>query len=127
MKIPVNKLHSTETTFHGIMPGMSAVPLGRVTLDIVFDSKGNYRKEKMTFEVVNFDIPYHAIFGRPAYAKFMARPCYIYSKLKMPGPKGVITIDCNQKKVVSANSGAPQSHSSKSTGRSQRRFARRRT
>ena len=61
-------------------------------MDVVFDSKDNYRKEKCTFEVVDFDSPFHALFGRPAYAKFMARPCYIYSKLKIPGPKGVITI-----------------------------------
>ena len=29
----------------------------------------------------------------------MARPCYVYLKLKMPGPKGVITITGNQKKA----------------------------
>lgn len=44
------------------------------------------------FEVVKIRSPYHAIFGRLAYARFMARPCYIYLKLKMPGPKGTITI-----------------------------------
>jgi hypothetical protein len=36
---------------------------------------------------------YHAILGRPTYAKFMAVPNYTYLKLKMPGPKGVITIN----------------------------------
>ena len=36
--------------------------------------------------------PYHALFGRPAYAKFMARPCYVYLQLKMPGHKGTITV-----------------------------------
>ena len=30
--------------------------------------------------------------GRPCYAKFMAVPNYTYLKLKMPGPRGVITI-----------------------------------
>ena len=30
--------------------------------------------------------------GRPCYAKFMAIPNYTYLKLKMPGPKGVITV-----------------------------------
>ena len=29
----------------------------------------------------------------------MARPCYVYLKLKMPGPKGVITIIGNRKKA----------------------------
>jgi hypothetical protein len=46
------------------------------------------------------DSPYHAIFGHPAYARFMARPCYIYNKLKIPGPKGVISVDCDQKKAT---------------------------
>ena len=59
----------------------------------------NYRKEKLMFEVVDFQSAYHAILGRPAYARFMARPCYVYLKLKMPGPKGVITITSNRKKA----------------------------
>src|SRR3954468_19816482 len=29
----------------------------------------------------------------------MVRPCYVYLKLKMPGPRGVITITGNQKKA----------------------------
>ena len=45
------------------------------------------------FEVVKLKSPYHALFGRPAYARFMALPCYVYLKLKMPGPKGPITVD----------------------------------
>ncbi|KAK1677037.1 hypothetical protein QYE76_037885 [Lolium multiflorum] len=36
--------------------------------------------------------PYHALLGRPALAKFMAVPHYGYLKMKLPGPKGVITI-----------------------------------
>ena len=35
---------------------------------------------------------YHAILGRPALAKFMAIPHYTYMVLKMPAPKGVITL-----------------------------------
>ena len=52
------------------------------------------------FEVVNLESPYHAILGRPAYAKFMARPCYIYLKLKMPGPNGPITVDGSRSRAV---------------------------
>ena len=55
--------------------------------------------KKLTFEVVDFQSAYHAILGRPAYARFMARPCYVYLKLKMPGPKGVITITGSRKKA----------------------------
>ena len=35
---------------------------------------------------------YRAILGRPCYAKFMAVPNYTNLKMKMPGPKGVITV-----------------------------------
>ncbi|KAK1628452.1 hypothetical protein QYE76_002767 [Lolium multiflorum] len=45
-------------------------------------------KEKIEFEVVNWESQYHAILGRPAYAKFMAVPHYAYLKLKMPGNNG---------------------------------------
>jgi hypothetical protein len=42
--------------------------------------------------VVDLNIPYHALLGRPALAKFMAVPHYTYLKMKLPGPRGVITI-----------------------------------
>jgi hypothetical protein len=41
---------------------------------------------------IGFRGTYHAVLGRPCYAKFMAVPNYTYHKLKMPGPNGVITV-----------------------------------
>ena len=35
---------------------------------------------------------YHAILVHPTFARFMAVPHYAYLMLKMPGPKGVITV-----------------------------------
>jgi hypothetical protein len=35
---------------------------------------------------------YYSILRRPCYAKFMAVPNYTYLKMKMSGPKGVITV-----------------------------------
>jgi hypothetical protein len=52
----------------------------------------NFRTETLTFEVVGFSGTYHAILERPAYAKFMALPNYTYPKLKIPRPKGIITV-----------------------------------
>jgi hypothetical protein len=52
----------------------------------------NFRIETLTFEVVGFSGMYHVILGRPAYAKFMAVPNYTYLKLKIPGPRGIITV-----------------------------------
>ena len=45
------------------------------------------------------DSGYHAILGRTAYARFMARPCYVYLKLKMPGLRGVITVTSNRQRA----------------------------
>jgi hypothetical protein len=61
-------------------------------LPVCFGTPSNFRKETLTFEVVGFRGTYHTVLGRPCYAKFMAVPNYTYLKLKMPGPKGVITV-----------------------------------
>ncbi|XP_066367994.1 uncharacterized protein [Miscanthus floridulus] len=42
--------------------------------------------------MVGFLETFHAILRRPCYAKFMAVPNYTYLKLKMPGPRRVITV-----------------------------------
>ena len=68
------------------------MPYGQIDLPITFRDPSNYRTEILTFEVVRFHGTYHAILGRPCYTKFMAVPNYIYLKLKMLGPCGVITI-----------------------------------
>ncbi|XP_020148037.1 uncharacterized protein [Aegilops tauschii subsp. strangulata] len=99
MGIPMSKLGESNMRFHGVIPGKKADSLGQITLDVVFGDSKNYRKEKLTFEVVDFDSAYHAILGRPAYASFMARPCYVYLKLKMPGPGGMITVTTNRQRA----------------------------
>ena len=62
-------------------------------MTVCFGTPSNYRKEVLTFKVVGFKGTYHAILGRPCYAKFMVIPNYTYLKLKMPGPSGVITVE----------------------------------
>jgi hypothetical protein len=52
----------------------------------------NFHPETLTFEAVGFSWTYHAILRRSAYTKFMAVPNYTYLKLKIPGPKGIITV-----------------------------------
>ncbi|XP_066347770.1 uncharacterized protein [Miscanthus floridulus] len=68
------------------------MPLGQIDLHVTFRDPSNYRMETLTFEVVGFPGTYHAILGRPCYAKFMAVPNYTYFKLKILGPSRVITI-----------------------------------
>nr|ADB85300.1 putative retrotransposon protein [Phyllostachys edulis] len=55
------------------------------------------RTEKISFDVVDFDTAYNAIIGQPALAKFLMATHYGYQCLKMPGPKGVITIHYDKK------------------------------
>jgi hypothetical protein len=66
--------------------------MGKIWIDVMFGNRDNCRVENLMFEVVDLDSPYHALLGRPALAKFMASTHVAYLKMKMPGPRGVITI-----------------------------------
>ncbi|KAM0925026.1 hypothetical protein ACQ4PT_004461 [Festuca glaucescens] len=90
--IQKSQLSTSSTVFHGIVSGHSCQPIGRVRLDVMFGKPEHFRTENIEFEVVDLASPYHALLGRPALAKFMAVPHYGYLKMKLPGPKGVITI-----------------------------------
>jgi hypothetical protein len=41
--------------------------------------------------MADFESSYHTILGRPALAKFMAVPHYVYLLFKMPRKSGVLT------------------------------------
>jgi hypothetical protein len=92
MCISLESLKLTDCYFHGIVPGGANYPLGKIELDVCFGNSSNYRKEKLEFEVMDWPSQYHAILGRPAFAKFIAVPHYAYLTLKIPGPKGTITV-----------------------------------
>jgi hypothetical protein len=92
MHISLEFLKPTNCSFHGIVPGSANYPLGRIALNICFVNRQNYRREKLDFEVINWPSQYHAILGRPAFSRFMAVPHYTYLVLKMPGPRGIITV-----------------------------------
>src|SRR5438105_10001080 len=78
MKIPCSELKRSRAPFHGVIPGTSATPLGRIKLPVTFGSRKNFRTEDISFEVAEFEAAYHAILGRPALVKFMAVPHYTY-------------------------------------------------
>jgi hypothetical protein len=87
-----SEVQAGAAPFHGITPGKRILPLGRIDIAVCFGTPSNFRKEALTFEVVGFQGTYHAMLGRPCYAKFMAVPNYTYLKLKMLGPNGIITV-----------------------------------
>src|SRR3954469_14998661 len=93
MRLTQKQLQASNTVFHGIISGKSARPIGKIYLEKAFGNAENFRSEIIPYEVVKLESPYHAILGRPAYASFMARPCYVYLKLKMSGLHGPITTD----------------------------------
>jgi hypothetical protein len=92
MHISLEFLKPTDCSFHGIVPGSANYPLGRIALNVCFRNRQNYRREKLDFEVMDWPSQYHGILGRPAFLRFMAVPHYMYLVLKMPGPKGIITV-----------------------------------
>ena len=105
MGLTDKSLKQSNTIFHGVVPGKSAYPVGKIELEVAFGDEYDSRAEKLTFEVVKIKSPYHALFGRPAYAKFMARPCYVYLQLKMPGYKGTITVHGSRKIALECEEG----------------------
>jgi hypothetical protein len=88
----LKELHESDTPFFGIVPTEGEYPLGHIYMPVTFETSENYRIELLRFEVANFDCGYNAIIGRPKLAKFMAIPHYTYMILKMPGPRGIITV-----------------------------------
>jgi hypothetical protein len=92
MGIPRSTLRPSTAPFHGVVPRIEALHLRQIDLPVTFRDVRNFRTETLTYEVLGFSEPYHAILRRPAYAKFMAVPNYTYLKLKIPGPRGIITV-----------------------------------
>jgi hypothetical protein len=84
IKIPLTDLLPSETSFHDIVPGKPTYPLEVIHLDVIFGTPTNFRKEKVKFEVVNWPSQYHAILGRPAFARFMAVPHLHTSSCECP-------------------------------------------
>ena len=69
-------------------------------LPVTFGVRNNYRTELIDFDVAHIRLPYNAILGYLALAKFMAITHYGYNVLKMPGSGGVITVPCEERDAV---------------------------
>ena len=98
LNIKAKQLMPSQTVFHGIVPGLSCAPIGKIKIDVLFGDKDHFRCKPIWFEVVDLESPYHALLGWPALAKFMAVPHYAYLKKKIPVPKGIIVVTRNYQK-----------------------------
>ena len=67
---------------------------------MVFGYPDNFQSKELIFDIVPFRRGYHALLGRTAFAKFNAVPHYTYLKLKMPGPRRVITVNGNTERSL---------------------------
>ena len=98
LQVPYNQLQPTKP-FSGVTDG-SMVPIGQVRLPITFGNRNNYRTELIDFNVAHIRLPYNAILGYPALAKFMVVTHHSYNVLKMPGSDGVINLPCAKSDVL---------------------------
>ena len=64
-------------------------------LEVVFGSSNNFRREKLVFYIPPFKSSYQALLEHEAFARFNAIPHYASLTLKMPGPRGIISLKGN--------------------------------
>jgi hypothetical protein len=67
-------------------------PVGTISLPVTFGMEENFRIESIQLDVVEVNLPFNAVIGRPALYRFMAVAHYEYLVLKMPSPAGVLTV-----------------------------------
>ena len=77
--------------FLGVRGG-STGPLGQIRLSVTFGTYDNFCMELIDFDIGPIGLPYNAILGYPALARFMAATHPAYNLMKMPGSRGVLTV-----------------------------------
>jgi hypothetical protein len=68
MGIPRSALRPSMAPFHGVVPGIEALPLGQIDLPVTFRDVRNFRTKTLTFEVVGFSRTYHVSGIHPGYS-----------------------------------------------------------
>ena len=66
--------------------------LGKIAIPVSFGEGSSFRMEDITFDVVDINYPYNAIFGREVLNTFGAIPHHAYLCMKMPTLRGVIMV-----------------------------------
>jgi hypothetical protein len=100
MDLKLSDLTPVHDTFHGIIPGQTSTPIGRIDLEVSCETWVNKCREMLTFEVASFDIGSNCILGRPFLLRFMAIIHTAYATIKMPDPRGVITLKSDQRDAL---------------------------
>jgi hypothetical protein len=95
MNLSQHMLHPPEYPLQGF-GGKPNKPVEKISLPVSFGDLDNARTENLTFDVVDIYHPYLAIFGRGFMNKFDAAIRQQFLFMKIPAPKGVITVFGNQ-------------------------------
>ena len=106
MGIDPTKISHSNTTFKGVTPGPKADCTGSLLLKVIFGSPDNFRSEHLTFHIAPFQSGYQALPGRESFAHFNAILPYASLTLKMPGPRGIITVNGNIERSLRAEESA---------------------
>ena len=102
MGIDPMKICHSNTTIKGVTPGPRAHCMGSLLLKVIFGFPDNFYSGKLTFHIAPFQSGYQALLGREAFARFNAIPHYASLTLKMPGPRGIITVNGNIERSLCA-------------------------
>jgi hypothetical protein len=98
MQVPYHRLMPTRPFFR-VAEG-STTPIGQVCLPVTFGTRNNYRTESLDFDVAYIALPYNAILGYLALARFMAATHHGFNVLKIPSANGTITVRWNEKDAL---------------------------
>ncbi|XP_066392322.1 uncharacterized protein [Miscanthus floridulus] len=93
MGIPWSSLCPRMALFYRIVLGWKLCPLGASGSTSPLSSRTTSTRSPSPSRSVDYLGVYHALHCRLCFAKFMAVPNHTYLNLKMPGLKGVITIE----------------------------------
>jgi hypothetical protein len=104
MNLSQHMLHPLEYPLLGF-GGKPIKLVGKIPLSVSFGDLDNAITETLTFDVVNMYHPYLAIFGRGFMNKFDAMVRQEFLCMKIPVPKGVITVFGDQQEARNIEKG----------------------
>ena len=100
----LNLIYQDTVREMGIDPGAHCT--GSLLLKVIFGFPDNFLSEHLTFHIGPFQSSYQALLGHEAFTRFNAIPHYASLTLKMPGPRGIITVNGSIKRSLRAEENA---------------------
>jgi hypothetical protein len=104
MNLSQHMMHPPEYPLLGF-GGKPIKPVGKIPLPVSFKHLDNARTETLTFDVVDMYHPYLAVFGRGFMNKFDVVIRQQFLCMKIPAPKGVITVFGDQQEARNIEKG----------------------